>query len=450
MGINNKQRRATKQRKRARARASARADGPPLGSPEPGGAGRADEDPAAFAFGLADLEVTAAVRRILKRQPDEAGVRAQAETLTRHLGRVPLEVADAALDDLLRRVLDGAVHRGWSPEDLAELVRRRAGVAHLPALTPLLTEHARRHAWVGTAWRAELDQLAEASSGDRRDRRERLVSRLWLAALMAGVPDVPRTTASPGARAAAERPVGSAAEQRKLATVRGLLAKAESTSYDEEAEALSLKAQELISRYALDRLMEGPTDDSGDLEMGCRRIWLDSPYVLAKASLVHEVAGVNRCRSAVSEKLGFCSVVGAPGDLEAVELLVTSLLVQASGSMLRHGRQVDRRGQSRTRSFRQSFLLAYARRIGERLRTTADDVVRTDERAESLVPALRRQEELVEEAFAAWVPGTVQKATPISNGEGWVAGQVAADLALLDVHGKVAEREVSRERVELG
>ena len=145
----------------------------------------------------------------------------------------------------------------------------------------------------------------------------------------------------------------------------------------------------------------------------------------------------------MTEKLGFCSVVGDPRDLEAVELLVTSLLVQASSAMLRHGRRIDRGGQSRTRSFRQSFLLAYAGRIGDRLRATTDELVRDDDRSDSLVPALVRQDELVEEAFKAFFPATVQKSTPISNSEGWVAGQVAADLALLDVHGKVAARGVS-------
>jgi hypothetical protein len=445
MGKNNRQRRAAKQRKRTQERAAAGGQRATRGSAGSDDTGHPHDDPIAVALGLADHEITAVVRRILVRNLDRAGIRAQAEALPRRLGRVPSEIADAVLDGLLERVLDAAVQGGWSPGDLGELVRRRAGSEHVEVLASLLRDHARRHAWVGAAWLVELEDLATTAARGPQDRTERLASRLWVAALLAGAPDVPRTTAAPGARAATERPVASEAERRKLATVRALLAKAESTPYDEEAEALSMKAQELISRYALDRLLDDPEADapSGTRDLGCRRIWLDSPYVLAKAALVHQVADANRCRSAVSEKLGFCSVVGDPRDLEAVELLVTSLLVQASGAMLRHGRQVDRWGQSRTRSFRQSFLLAYAGRIGERLRATNDDLVQADERAASLVPALRRQEELVAEAFAAWVPGTVQKSTPISNGEGWVAGQVAADLALLDVHGKVAARGVS-------
>src|SRR5438552_3000516 len=56
-----------------------------------------------------------------------------------------------------------------------------------------------------------------------------------------------------------------------------------------------------------------------------------------------------------------------PADLDAVELLFTSLLVQANAAMIRAGGKKDEYGRSRTRSFRQSFLVPYAIRIGERL-----------------------------------------------------------------------------------
>jgi hypothetical protein len=81
-----------------------------------------------------------------------------------------------------------------------------------------------------------------------------------------------------------------------------------------------------------------------------RRLWIDQPYVSAKSMLVHAVAEANRCQSVLSESLGFCTLIGEPADLEAVELLVTSLLVQANAAMLRYGQQADRRGASRTRS----------------------------------------------------------------------------------------------------
>jgi hypothetical protein len=57
------------------------------------------------------------------------------------------------------------------------------------------------------------------------------------------------------------------------------------------------------------------------------------------------------------------AVIGFPADLDAVELLFTSLLVQANTAMLRAGAKRDQYGRSRTRAFRQSFLMSYAIRM---------------------------------------------------------------------------------------
>jgi hypothetical protein len=106
--------------------------------------------------------------------------------------------------------------------------------------------------------------------------------------------------------------------------------------------------------------------------------------------------------------------------------------------MLRHGRRVDRRGASRTRSFRQSFLVAFAHRIGDRLRT-ATATAAAAEGETRLLPVLRDHNERVDAAFDAMLPHVVQKTTSVSNGGGWEAGLAAADLALLDVRGQLPE-----------
>ena len=216
--------------------------------------------------------------------------------------------------------------------------------------------------------------------------------------------------------------------------MRALLAKAESTEFDEEAEALSAKAQELISRYALDRLLEdGPASDRSDLQV--RRLWLDKPYVRAKTLLVSAVASANRCRAAGADQLGFSVVVGSASDLDAVELLVTSLLVQADAAMLRHGRRTSASGTTRTKSFRQSFLTAYALRIADRLERANVEAARAA--GADLLPVLRSQEEKVAEEFVRLVPHSVGRSANVSNSEGWAAGLAAADLAALGVNGRL-------------
>lgn len=162
------------------------------------------------------------------------------------------------------------------------------------------------------------------------------------------------------------------ADAKALSRVRGLLAKAEATKFPEEAEALSAKAQELMSRYSLQHAIRDH-EQGRAAEATARRIWIDSPYVIAKAALVQAVATANRCQMVCAEKLGCVAVIGAECDLEFVELLATSLLVQANRAMLAAGRRSSD-GRARTRSFRQSFLLSYAERIGERLSATSTTV----------------------------------------------------------------------------
>ena len=156
-----------------------------------------------------------------------------------------------------------------------------------------------------------------------------------------------------------------------LSRIRALLAKAEATEYAEEAEALSARAQELMAKYSIGQALLAAESGRKDDPAG-RRIAVDNPYEAAKTSLLQAVATANRCRVVWSKEVGLATVVGFDADLDAVELLFTSLLVQASTAMLHAGSRQDAYGRSRTRAFRQSFLVSYAIRIGERLSQAAE------------------------------------------------------------------------------
>jgi hypothetical protein len=222
-----------------------------------------------------------------------------------------------------------------------------------------------------------------------------------------------------------------------LTRVRALLAKAESTEFAEEADAFFAKAQELMTRYSLERAMLfADGDGGGGAGPGGRRIWLDSPYVSAKSMLVNQVALANRVKAVFHTGLGCMTVLGDEVDLELVEVLSTALLVHASGAMVAAGRQMDWSGQSRTKSFRQSFLVSYATRIGERL--TAADAATSEAMADELgdgrlLPVLAARTEQVEKLYESLFPQVRSKRVSVSNNAGWGAGRVAADLANLDV-----------------
>jgi hypothetical protein len=409
MGVNNKQRRAAKKKAKQRGRAPGGRPSDafvPLATPE-----------------MAQQLLTEVVGAV-DADPGSAG--RYAELLLRPDGPLPPALAREVLQQMLGDLVAVVVQGGWRPSDLVQVTVRQCGEAHVPAVLALLVDEERRHRHVAPSWRADLASAGEAAALDLTVVAG--VQRgLELARLLATLPRIVELLPPPGSQGGQE--MAAQGDPKLLARVRALLAKAESTEFPEEAELLSGKAQELVSRHALDELLNRGDDDR--VELGTRRIWIDAPYVFAKSMLVHNVAGANRCRSVVSEGLGFCTVVGRPGDLAAVELLVTSLLVQASTAMLRHGRQSDGTGTSRTRSFRQSFLVAYATRIGERLLAADDDAAKSTGRAGELVPVMRRHAEQLDAACEELFPHLVTKEATIRNARGWAAGRAAAELAQL-------------------
>lgn len=349
-------------------------------------------------------------------------------------GPVPPAVMVAAVDAALLAAVQRVLRTGWGPSDLGEISRRRLSPEHLPLLVALLAAEAAPHPGhlVAAGWLAELAALGPGSPPDLLSAPQ-MERALGVAAVLGTLPPVQPLMAPPGVRdEAPHAAMGSDAKQ--LARVRALLAKAESTHFPEEAEALSAKAQELISRYALDRLAAeaaAPTSSRGATVLA-RRLWIDAPYVRPKAMLVASVARANRCSSVVQEQLGFCTVVGAATDLDAVELLTTSLMVQAGSALVGTGQRKGWDGTSRTTSFRRSFLVSYATRIGERLRAADHEVAEASGRAGELMPLVRAREEEVAAAIAQMFPAAVRRETTVSNMAGWAEGRAAADLARFD------------------
>jgi hypothetical protein len=218
-----------------------------------------------------------------------------------------------------------------------------------------------------------------------------------------------------------------------LAKVRALLAKAESTSFEAEAEALTAKAQELMARHSIDDTLARASGAAPEAPLA-RRIPVDDPYAVAKSYLLRAIAKPNGVRTVWYPELGMMAAIGFTDDLDAVDALFTSLLVQATKSMIAKGRRTDHRGRSRTRSFRQSFLMAYASRIQERLEMAATTVRRQAETdlTMDLLPVLAGRDHEVDEAVTAMFPHLRNMRSPsATDPEGWIAGRAAAELATL-------------------
>jgi hypothetical protein len=230
-------------------------------------------------------------------------------------------------------------------------------------------------------------------------------------------------------------PHGAAIDERVLRRIRALLAKAESSTFPAEAETFTAGAQAMMARHSIDHALLAALDDSAPQTPGSRRIGIDNPYQSPKAMLLTAVARANRCRAVWNRELGFSTAIGFSADLDAVELLFTSLLVQATTAMMQAGSRTDRYGRSRTRSFRHSFLTAYAARIGHRLaQATGAQTTKaaTEPAGRNLLPVLAARNAAVDKALSAMFPKLTHRVVgSVTHSEGWYAGLSAADRAAL-------------------
>jgi hypothetical protein len=365
----------------------------------------------------------------------------------------------------LRAAVTAAWRHGWQPAELVRHVGRELGDPHARMAADMIADEMQAYAaaTVDDLWQAQLAALgcavwwgndaaaylARWGSRQACSREYAVRTGLELLHVLYHLVVLPRLcplpgTARPGPSCRAADP-RRAADERVLSKIRALLAKAESTEFPEEAEALSARAQELMAKYSIDHALLAAEAGRRD-EPASRRLPVDNPYQAAKASLLSAVATANRCRSVQYERLGLSAVIGFPADLDAVELLFTSLLVQANTAMLRAGAKRDAYGRSRTRAFRQSFLVAYAIRIGERLTGVAEEAERQAAAAaaagRSLLPVLAARDRAVDDAVDAMFGGSLKhgRATRATDSEGWYSGRAAADLATLHGHREVSSR----------
>ncbi|MER6527767.1 DUF2786 domain-containing protein [Streptomyces sp. NPDC001508] len=338
--------------------------------------------------------------------------------------------ADAELALRGEEFVAASWRRGWQPADVVRMVRRELEDVHIGLAAALIRAQSAADRPRGPRWAAQLADLPAAPARGT-DRFSHATAVLELYRLLLRLPTLETPADPPSARPA---PDGQAPDRgrpadRMLGRIRALLAKAEATGYPEEAEALSAKAQELMARHSIDEALlaaEAPAADAP----GAWRIGVEPPYEQAKAVLLDAVATANHCRAVWHEPFGFSTVVGFAADLEAVELLYTSLLVQATHAMATAEAAQRAGGRKRTKTFRQSFLAAYAQRVGDRL-TAAAEIQAGPE----LLPVLATREVAVSEHMERMFPHTTStRLRGVGDAAGWVEGARAADRARVVSH----------------
>lgn len=363
------------------------------------------------------------------------------------LAKLPEALVERHAEWLLGSLLGDVWRRGWQPGEVRRQVRiaTRAQIVTLAELA-MHAEHAGRTGKsIDPRWADQIAGLGERRRSVRgpwltewRERQElsrmecydavlllcRVAGELGPIDVLIPYPGAPTSAVTIGA------PTREVGAHPMLERIRKLLAKAEATEFEEEATTFTAKAQQLMTRYAIDEARVHQNDVADVPRM--IRVPIDAPYADAKGVLLNVVASANRCRAIQLGGYQMSSVFGHAGDLGVVELMFTSLLVQAQKGLAEVGRsQVG--GRTRSASYRSSFLLAYASRIGERLNAATGAVLSEDANASAL-PVLRSREAAVEDLIESRY-GDSLVSSPVRGGFdrlGHAHGRLAADEAELD------------------
>lgn len=215
--------------------------------------------------------------------------------------------------------------------------------------------------------------------------------------------------------------------------VRKLLAKAESPACTpEEAAALTAKAAELIAKYGVDRALlaaDAPdTDPVGDLVIEC-----PAPYARDKADLLAGVGAVLRCQSVrrhglVDGRHAFAiHLFGHGSDLERVELLYTSLLVQAAHGLA----AAPLPAWENPAAFRRSWLAGFRQAVCWRLREAEERAVGEPSPGPSVALVLADRSSAVGEALMTAYPRLRFSGPRQLAGSGRAVGYAAGQRANL-------------------
>jgi hypothetical protein len=209
-----------------------------------------------------------------------------------------------------------------------------------------------------------------------------------------------------------------------LARVRKLLDVAEHPNTPAgEADAAAQAAERLIAKYAIDEAMlEAASATRSTPEV--QTIVIDAPYATAKTVLISAVAAAHGVRAITHSGNSpvRVSLVGFTGDLQLVDLLYTSLLLQATTSL--------RRQPATGRAFRRAFLIGFAGEVGRRLHTAREDAVASTGTASTAL-VLRDRDQAVEETMREKFPRLRSARLSVSDGRGLSAGRQSGATANL-------------------
>lgn len=243
-----------------------------------------------------------------------------------------------------------------------------------------------------------------------------------------------------------------------IRVIQKLLSRAEATDFEHERDACLSKVAELMTRHSMEEALLRAEVDDGARESPTERLMVvPSPYAARKVSLFGAVGEHAGCTviDLGNDDTGARRVgaVGFPADLDRMEVLVTSLLVQLTRSMLSApGR--SRRTAGATAAWRRSFVSGFTWRVAERLheagrteRSGADDersgAASAAGRPSVELALVERQDAVDEEVARRYPHLRTRRMDGGSSADGHRAGREAGNRAGIGEEALGATRELS-------
>lgn len=224
---------------------------------------------------------------------------------------------------------------------------------------------------------------------------------------------------------------------KRLERVRKLLALAEnSAATPAESEAFSAKAADLIAAYGIDEaLLAAKSQDRTIIE---RKIMtLHAPYADQKSTLAHHVGlamGVksvaSQGRDSAGKKIVHLHLFGMKADIARADMLVTSLLMQASRDVMRTPIPW---GDDKA-AYRRSWWLGFTEAVIGRVKIAerdarADSEDKFENAGTSTALVIRDRDALVSDAVREAFPNATQSRRTSTSGQGRGAGNAAGQRA---------------------
>jgi hypothetical protein len=228
----------------------------------------------------------------------------------------------------------------------------------------------------------------------------------------------------------------------KLDTVRKLLAKAEDQgTTPQEAEALTAKAAELMARHGIDRALLAASRPETDKPAN-RIITIDNPWAGVKALLLGGLASAMRCQAIDISIRGDgqgqrVHVFGFQSDLERLDVLYTSLLLQMTSGLTRQQVPYAAYVHGHAKSWRRSWMVGFTAAAVARVKQAEASAVQESAREQAASGASGPGVELVlaDRSLAAKAalkdvyPKVRNIRTTVGSAGGYGAGHAAGQRA---------------------